>query len=175
MPPGGHCGDYYMCILLPRHVVKFPQFIRRSRSHTYRVPPLQISCIDLIERKRTRMLVPVMATRTTGPIVESQNDCADMTYNSLSKYGCQPGVRCNIFRFIFVSFIYFIYGDLTLSGLPRVREKKYLFKVRELSVNLKKCQGNSEKGQMSGNFMWGFWKVCHVIIFIHKNHLVLKL
>ena len=27
----------------------------------------------------------------------------------------------------------------------------FFFKVRELSGNLKKCQGNSEKGQMSGN------------------------
>ena len=28
--------------------------------------------------------------------------------------------------------------------------KNHFFKVRELSGNLKKCQGNSEKGQMSG-------------------------
>ena len=33
------------------------------------------------------------------------------------------------------------------------QEKIYFFKVRELSGNLKKCQGNSEKGEMSGNFM----------------------
>ena len=30
------------------------------------------------------------------------------------------------------------------------QEKFYFFKVRELSGNLKKCQGNSERGQMSG-------------------------
>ena len=48
------------------------------------------------------------------------------------------------------------------------RGKFYFFKVGELSGNLKNCQGNSEKGQMSGNFMLWFWKACHIMTFMHK-------
>ena len=44
------------------------------------------------------------------------------------------------------------------TGLPRVREKFFSGKFWK-GANVR---------EMSGNFMWGFWKVCHVMIFIHK-------
>ena len=46
--------------------------------------------------------------------------------------------------------------------------KIYFFKVREFEKMSGKFWKGANVREMPGNFMWGFWKVYHVIIFIHK-------
>ena len=61
------------------------------------------------------------------------------------------------------------------AGLPRIREKsgkKIFFQGQGIVREFEKMSGKFWKGanvrEMSGNFILGFRKVCHVIIFIHK-------
>ena len=67
------------------------------------------------------------------------------------------------------------------AGLPRVREKsgKILFFqgqgiVREFEIMSGKFWKGVNVREKSGNFMLGFWKVCCIIIFIHKSNLLSK-
>ena len=61
------------------------------------------------------------------------------------------------------------------SGLPHVREKSgkiIFFQGQGIVREFEKLSGKFWKGtdvmEMSGNFIVGFWKACHIMTFIHK-------
>ena len=58
-------------ILVPYQIVKSVELTRRSQAHKWnlRVPDLLMSCKDLTYRQGTRIVVQVMATRVTDPIL----------------------------------------------------------------------------------------------------------
>ena len=60
-------------------------------------------------------------------------------------------------------------------GILAMRQGKfYFFKVREFEIMSGKFWKGANVREKSGNFMMGFWKVCHIIIFIHKTNLLSK-
>ena len=71
--------------------------------------------------------------------------------------------------------------QIMCTGLPHVREKsgKIVFFqgqgiVREFEIMSRKFWKGANVKEKSGNFMLGFWKICYIIIFIHKNNLFSK-